>query len=167
MTPVDRDTGPDDEPIDRHSVNLGLRLDTYLGAVAHELRVQGVLTGSPQRTEPANRLMGSIVIDCTTLRVAAWTPDVGRPAAGQSLGGAVHPDRPAPVVAIWDEREGWCVGLHHDPANASRRYLHPELLPAAGLVAEFVVGLALGRVLGAAQPLRLSAAGRPQLRLIR
>lgn len=25
-----------------------------------------------------------------------------------------------PVVAIWDERDGWCVGLHHDMCGRNR-----------------------------------------------
>jgi hypothetical protein len=52
----------------------------------------------------------------------------------------------------WDEDSGWSVGLHHDPAHSSRRYLHPDRLPAARAVADFVVGLALGQPLGATHP---------------
>lgn len=122
-----------------------------------------MLTGSPQRSDPAHRLIGSIVLDCTTLRVDAWRPD--QTAGTQSLGGAIHPERPTPVVATWDEDAGWCVGLHHDSIRSSRRYLHPNLLPAARAVADFVVGLALGQPLGAAHPIALP--GRPRLRLVR
>jgi hypothetical protein len=99
------------------------------------------------------------VLDCTTLRLAAWTPQ-DQTAGTPSLGGAIHPERPTPVVATWDEDAGWCVGLHHDPTHSSRRYLHPDPLPAAHTVA----GLALGQPLGAAHP--IPAPGRPRLRLL-
>jgi hypothetical protein len=66
----------------------------------------------------------------------------------------------------WDEDSGWSVGLHHDPAHSSRRYLHPDRLPAARAVADFVVGLALGQPLGATHPLASRAPGRPRLRLV-
>jgi hypothetical protein len=88
--------------------------------VARELQAGGVLTGSPQRTDLSHHVIGSIVLDCTALRLAAWTPDQQKPLNRQSLGGALHPERPAPVLATWDEDAGWCVGLHHDPTNASR-----------------------------------------------
>ncbi|WP_363093131.1 DUF6292 family protein [Pseudonocardia sp. 73-21] len=96
--------------------------------------------------------------------MAAWTPADQTAAGTASLGGALHPQRPAPVVATWDEDTGWCVGLHHDPTQSSRRYLHPDLLPAARAVAEFVVGLALGQPLGAAHP--IAPTGRPRLHLV-
>jgi Family of unknown function (DUF6292) len=89
------------------------------------------------------------VLDCTALRLAASTPE----------------DRPPPVVATWDESEGWCVGLHHDPSHASRRYLHPDVLPVPRVVADFVVGLALGQPLGAADSIA-GGGGRPRLRLV-
>lgn len=146
--------------IDGHSTALGRHLDTYLAAVAHELRDHGVLTGSPQRTDPAHRLIGSIVLDCTALRLAAWTPTDQLPADQQSLADALHPERPAPVVVTWDEHTGWCVGLHDDPTHSSRRYLHPELLARPSAVAEFVVGLALGQQLGSVRPITGTAAGR-------
>lgn len=149
----------------RHPSALGRHLDTYLAAVARELQARGVLTGTPQRTDPAGRLLGSIVLDCTALRVAAWAAD---PAAGEgSLGAAVHPERPAPVVLTWDEELGWYAGLHHDPSTASRRYLHASHLPAPDEVAEFVIGLALGLASGAAHPPRTGTAGPSRLRLLR
>lgn len=156
-----------DTSIDRHPTALGRRLDTYLGAVTRELRDRGVLTGTPQRTGPEHRLIGSIVLDCTSLRIAARTP-TGGPAGRRYPGASVHPERPAPVIAIWDEHDGWCVGLHHDPSTASRRYLHPDLLPAAQTVAGFVVGLAVGRVAGAGRPITARAGpGRARLHVAR
>jgi Family of unknown function (DUF6292) len=158
--PADPSGAPTDlfhEAIDRHPTDLGRHLDTYLAAVARELQVNGVLIGAPQRSDPAHRLTGSIVLDTTALRLAAWTSQ-DRTDGTESLGGALHPERPAPVVATWDEDTGWCVGLHHDPTHSSRRYLHPDLLPAARAVAEFVVGLALGQPLGAAHPIASVAA---------
>jgi hypothetical protein len=135
--------------IDRHPTALGRHLDNYLAAVARELQANGVLTGAPQRSDPTHRLIGSIVLDCTAMRLAAGTPQAHTPAT-RSLGRAIHPERPAPVVATWDEDTGWCVELHHDRAHSSRRYLHCDHLPAARAVADFVVGLALGHALGAA-----------------
>jgi hypothetical protein len=160
-------TGPLQEAVGRHSSALGRHLDSYLAAVARELQAGGVLTGSPQRTNLSHRLVGSIVLDCTALRLAAWTPDQQKPPDRRPLGGALHPERPAPVLASWDEETGWCVGLHRDPTHSSRRYLHPDLLPAAQTVVDFVVGLALGQPLGADRPLTAPAPGRPQLRLVR
>ena len=113
----------------------------------------GATTRGPQRTDPAQRLVGSIVLDCTTLRIAAWRPSQQGPGVRQSVADAIHPERPTPVVATWDEHDGWCVGLHHDPDRSSRRYLHPDLLPSADAVADFVVDLALGRPVGAHHPL--------------
>lgn len=181
-------TGPDDGPVDpvviasvigrdappalrdsinRHPTAVGERLDTYLAAVARELEDHGVLTGAPQRTHPGRRLIGSIVVDCTTLRIAAWTPTDQQPAAQQSLGAAVHPVRLTPVIATWDEHDGWCVGLHHGPNHASSRYLHPDLLPAARTVAEFVVDLALGNTSGADHPITPAPGpGRPRLHVV-
>ena len=159
-TPTDRRR----EAIDHHPTALGRRLDSYLEAVARELQDRGVLTGSPQRTDPADRLIGSIVLDCTALRVAAAAPTDPRRADRPSLAAALHPERPAPAVVTWDEHTGWCVGLHNnDPAQASRRHLSTEVLPPPGAVADFVVGLALGQPLGTAHPFE----GRPQLRLLR
>lgn len=119
-----------------------------------------MLTGDPQRTDPAHRLTGSIVLDCTTLRIAAWRPSQQGPVARQSVADAIHPLRPTPVVATWDVHDGWCVGLHHDPARSSGRYPHPDLLPSADAVAGFVVGLALGRPVGAHHPIA-PASDRP------
>jgi len=140
--------------------------DRYLAAVARALRAHGVITGSPLRTDPAQRLLGSIVLDCTAVRVAARRPVPDLPAGEQSLGGAIHPGGPAPVIVTWDEDSGWCVGLHHDPTHSSRRYLHPDLLPVPSTVADFVVGLALGRSLGAAYPVDVPTPGRPPLHLV-
>ena len=150
---------------DRHPSALGRHLDGYLAAVASLLNTQGVITGSPQRSDPTQHLIGSIVLDCTALRIAAWTPRDPTGTTG-SLGAAVHPERPAPVVVTWDEHTGWCVGMHHDPSHASRRYLHPELLPAPTAVADFVVGLALGRPLGATHPIAVPPPGRPSLHIV-
>jgi hypothetical protein len=151
--------------IDRHPTALGRHLDNYLAAVARELQANGVLTGAPQRSDPTHRLIGSIVLDCTAMRLAAVTAQAQTPAT-RSLGRAIHAERPAPVVATWDEDTGWCVELHHDPAHSSRRYLHADHLPAARAVADFVVGLALGHALGAAQPLAPAGLARPRLRLL-
>lgn len=153
------------ELMDRHPSALGRHLDTYLAAVARELRARGVLTGTPQRTDPAQHLLGSIVLDCTAVRVAAFAEDPA--AGGRSLGGALHPERPAPVVLTWDEELGWCAGLHHDPTSASKRYLRSARLPTPDVVAEFVVGLALGRASGAVHPPRIRPATDPRLRLLR
>ena len=147
--------GPDPltAAIGRHPTALGQRLDAYLDAVARELRAVGVITGSPQRTDPSGRLIGSIVIDCTALR-------------------DVTAKGPAPVVITWDEVTGWCAGLHDDSASSSRRYLHVSLLPLAVVVAAFVVELALGRPVGAAGPIGGAgpaedrAPARPRLRVV-
>ena len=152
-------------PSDHHRTALGRHLDTYLAGVARELQANGVLTGAPQRSNPAHRLIGSIVLDCTALRLAAWTPE--DPISGaRSLGHAIQPEHPAPVLASWDEDKGWCVGLHHDPAHSSRRYLHPDPLPAPQAVADFVVGLALGQALGVPDPITPAGPVRPRLRLL-
>jgi len=98
------------EVMDRHPTALGRHLDSYLGAVARELETRGVLTGRPQRTDPAQRLLGSIVLDCTALRIAAWPPRADQPAHQQSVGAALHPERPAPTILSWDEVTGWCAG---------------------------------------------------------
>jgi hypothetical protein len=71
------------------------------------------------------------------------------------------------VTATWDEQEGWCVELSEGLARSSRSYLHPDLLPTARTVAEFVVGLALGRCRGATDPIGRAAPARPRLRLVR
>jgi hypothetical protein len=165
--PLDPSGAPTDlfQAIDRHPCALVRHLDTYLAAVARELQVNGVLTAAPQHSDPAQLLSGSIVLDCTALRLPAWTPP-DQPAGTGSLGGPIHPERPGPVVVTWDEDSGWSVGLHHDPAHSSRRYLHPDRLPAARAVADFVVGLALGQPLGATHPLTSPAPGRPRLRLV-
>jgi hypothetical protein len=166
--PADPSGAPTDlfhEAIDRHPTALGRHLDHYLAAVARELQANGVLTGAPQRSDAAHRLIGSIVLDATAVRLAAWKPEDHSPAT-RSLGHAIRPERPAPVLATWDEDMGWCVGLHHDPTHSSRRYLHPDLLPAPRAVANFVVGLALGQALGAAQPIALAGPDRPRLRLL-
>jgi hypothetical protein len=166
--PADPSGAPTDlfhEASDRHPTALGRHLDTYLAAVARELQANGVLTGAPQRSNPAHRLIGSIVLDCTALRLAAWTPE-DQISGAQSLGHALQPERPAPVLASWDEDTGWCVGLHHAPTHSSRLYLHPDLLPSPRTVADFVVGLALGQILGAAHPITPAGLGRPRLRLL-
>ena len=74
--PLDPSGAPTDlfQAIDRHPCALVRHLDTYLAAVARELQVNGVLTAAPQRSDPAHLLIGSIVLDCTALRLAAWTP---------------------------------------------------------------------------------------------
>lgn len=154
--------GPDPTALARH-------LDRYLEAVARELQIRGVLTGTPQRTDPAQRLLGSIVIDCTATRVAAWTPSGDQPTELQSPGAAaIAFEYPAPVVVTWDEYTGWCAGLHNGPTHSSRRYLHSDLLPAADTVAEFIVGLAQGHPLGSVQPITITPATDPtRLRLVR
>lgn len=146
---------------------VGQRLDIYLAAVARALTERGVITGTPQRTDPAKRLIGSIVLDCTALRVAALTPDEDQPLRPGSTDRGVHPRRPGPVNTTWDEQWGWSVGLHHDPTRSSRRYLHPDLLPTPAEVADFVVGLALGYPLGSARPITAPAAATTRLHLIR
>ncbi|MDT7552630.1 MAG: hypothetical protein QOI16_1166 [Pseudonocardiales bacterium] len=153
------------EASEHHPTALGRHLDTYLAAVAGELQANGVLTGAPQRSNPAHRLIGSIVLDCTALRRAAWTPE-DQISGTRSLGHALQPERPAPVLASWDEDKGWCVGLHHDPTHSSRLYLHPDLLPAPQAVADFVVGLALGQALGTPDPITPAGLARPRLRLL-
>lgn len=147
------------EAADRHPSALGRRLDGYLAAVARELRDQGVRTGEPQRIDPAG-LNGTIALDCTALRVAATE-------AGCSPNSTDRPGRrtvsreqaPDPVDVVWDEQTGWCVGLRADGTGVSRRYLQLELLPPPAVVADFVVGLAIGRPVGTTRP----ADGRPPL----
>jgi hypothetical protein len=54
--PVDPSGAPTDllqGALDRHPTALGRHLDTYLAAVARELQSNGVLTGAPQRSDPA------------------------------------------------------------------------------------------------------------------
>jgi hypothetical protein len=166
--PADPSGAPTDlfhDAIDRHPTALGRHLDRYLAAVAAELQANGVLTGAPQRSDPAHRLIGSIVLDCTALRLAAWTPEQ-QTAATPSLGHAIKPERPAPVLATWDEDTGWCVGLHHDPTHSSRRYLHPDLLPTPQAVAAFVTSLALDQTRGADHLITPDRPGPPRLRLL-
>lgn len=155
------------DAVGNHPTALRRQLDRYLDAVRRELSIRGVLTGSPQRTELEQRLGGTIVLDCTAVRVAAWTPRGDRPAHQQSLGAALDPDRPAPVILTWDEVSGWCVGLDTQPAASGRRYLHSELLPTPSIVADFVVGLALGRPLGSIDPVTAVAVGVPRLHVVR
>lgn len=135
------------DAIGRHPTSLGTHLDSYLAAVVRELQLRGVVTGATQRTDPAKRLIGSVVVDCAALRSSA-----------------VASEHAAPVIVTWDEITGWCAGLHHDSTHSSRRYLHPDLLPPSAAVADFVVGLAVGRRVGTAHP--LDAPGRPSLRLV-
>lgn len=128
-------------PMDRHLTALGQRLDTYLAAIVRTLAERGVLTGSPHCTDPARRLIGSIVLDCTALRVAARTPADHRRVGARSLG-AVHPDRPVPVNLTWDEQMGWSAGRHHDSIRSSRSY-------------------------GSVRPITAVPTGRPSLRVLR
>ena len=123
-----------------------------------------MITCAAQRTDPAGtqRLAGSIVLDCTALRIAA-----SEPADQQSAGAAIRPDRPPPVIVTWDEEVGWSAGLHPGPTRAFHCYLHAELLPSAAAVADFVVGLALGQTLGVAHSPTGPAPDSPPLRLIR
>ena len=120
------------------------------------LRIQGVLTGAPQSTGAALHLVGTIGLDCTAVRTAATHPT-----------GGPGPELPSPVIAEWHEGEGWCVGFDDDPARSTRRFLHAGLLPHAQVVADFVVGLALGRILGADLPVGAPGSDRPHLRLVR
>ena len=85
--PLDPSGAPTDlfQAIDRHPCALVRHLDTYLAAVARELQVSGVLTAAPQHSDPAHLLSSSIVLDCTALRLAAWTPP-DQPAGTWSLG---------------------------------------------------------------------------------
>jgi uncharacterized protein DUF6292 len=156
------------DAIARHPTALGRHLDAYLDVVARELRGRGVITGSPQRTEPSQRLIGSIVVDCTAVRAAASADDQSSNGRRTSV---VQPlsrhEQPAPVIVMWDEVTGWSAGLHHDPTSSSRRYLHSDLLPEGAAVAEFVVSLAEGRSVGAPQPACAPVTGRPALRLVR
>jgi hypothetical protein len=140
------------EAIDRRSSAVGRHLDVYLAAVVRELHMRGVIAAPPQRTDPAQRLLGSIVLDCSAVGVNA---------------GNTRDDQPVPVVVTWDEYAGWCVGLHHDSTHSTRRYLHPDLLPAPAIVAEFVLALAQGCDVGAAYPFNTSAPRESRLRLIR
>jgi hypothetical protein len=155
------------DSIARHPTALGRHLDVYLAAVVRELQARGVITGSPQRTDPSQRLIGSIVVDCTALRAGSRLGnqllDDPEALGAQPRG---HAELPAPVIVTWDEITGWCAGLHHDQTRSSRRYLHPDLLPAGAVVAEFVVSLAEGRSVGAVQPLSATETGRPTLRLV-
>ena len=158
---------PGDRSVDRHLTGIGRRLDTYLESVVEVLRGQGVLAATPQRTGAALRLVGTIALDCTAVRTAAQHPPGGSNPERPSLGSAVRPGCPSPVIAEWREGEGWCVGFDDDPVRPTRRFLHPDLLPHAQTVGDFVVGLALGRILGAAHPIGTAASDRPHLRLVR
>lgn len=147
---------PAERSVDRHPSGIGRRLDTYLGSVVEALRERGVVTGPPQSTGAMLRLVGTIALDCTAVRAAAGHP-IGGPG----------PECPSPVIAEWHEGEGWCVGFDDDPARPTRRYLRTGLLPYAQAVADFVVGLALGRILGADLPIGTPGSDRPHLRLVR
>ncbi|GAA3231614.1 hypothetical protein GCM10017691_25620 [Pseudonocardia petroleophila] len=140
----------------RHPSAVGGRLDTYLDGVVAALHDRGVRTGAPERTDAADRLVGSVVLDCSAVRTAG--PRV------PPVGGAVGPGQPTPVAAVWDEQEGWSVRLDD---GSGPRHLRPDLLPDAGVVADFVVGLALGRCRGADHPVGPPVPGRPHLRLVR
>lgn len=153
--------------IDRHPTAIGRRLDIHLAAVAEALRDRGIRTGSPRRTDAGHRLIGSIVLDCTAVLSAARNPSAHPDPGRRSLDGVVPPGPPAPVIATWDEQEGWCVGLHEDPTRSSQRYLHADLFPPPQHVAGFVVELALGTSLGSPLPLSRTAPGLPRLRLVR
>lgn len=142
--------------VDRHPSGIGRRLDTYLGSVVEALREQGVVTGAPQSTDVALLLVGTIGLDCAAVRTAA-----GHPTGGPG------PERPSPVIAEWQEGEGWCVGFDDDPVRPTRRFLGTGLLPHARAVADFVVGLALGRILGTDLPVGTTGSERPHLRLVR
>lgn len=124
-----------------------------------------MITGVLHRTDQADRLIGSIELDCTPLRatVASTNPFT---ADDQSLRDSTDPGLPQPVDAVWDELEGWSVGLRHSSGLLSRRYLHPDVLPDAAAVGEFVVGLARGATLGAAHPIASAQSGHPHLRLM-
>jgi hypothetical protein len=52
--PADPSGAPTDlfQAIDRHPGALGRHLDIYLAAVARHLQANGVLTGTPQRSDP-------------------------------------------------------------------------------------------------------------------
>lgn len=175
VTPIDARAGgqpvPDvilaEESADRHPTAIGRRLDVYLDTVVEALRDHGVLTGAPQRTDVAQRLVGTVTLDCAAVRIAAWRPTGPSHPERQSLGGAVHPGRPMPVNAVWDEREGWCVEFDDDPVDPTRRFLHPDLLPGPQTVADFVVALALGRFDGSSHPIGSPPPGRPHLRVVR
>jgi hypothetical protein len=138
---------------DRHPSRLGHRLDNYLAAVIRELNDRGVITGALQRTDPADRLIGSIDLDCTPLDDPSREDDI-------------DPARPVPVDAVWDEQEGWSVGLRHSSGRRSRRYLHPDLLPEAAAVGAFVVGVARGATLGVAHSIAATEGGHPHLHLL-
>jgi hypothetical protein len=57
--------------------------------------------------------------------------------------------------------------MYHDTDGSSRRYLHPDRLPLPEAVADFVSGLALGSLVGAARPIDdTTSAGPSRLRLL-
>jgi hypothetical protein len=138
---------------DRHPTALGRQLDTYLAEVAKELQARGVITGPPQRSDPAQRLTGSIELDCLALCHTASSP-------------TLRPDRPAPVAVVWDEETGWCAEFD-GPARSARQFLGSDLLPTPTEVADFIVSLAQGRALDAAPPLAVVPVSPPLLRLVR
>lgn len=145
---------------------LGRHLDTYLAAVARELKVRGVITGSPQRTDPAQQLLGSIVLDCTALRVAAWKPRrrTSRP--------AVPRRRRPPRTARAGHRDlGRGHGLVRRAAPRPRPFLAalpaPRPAPHPRRGRRLRRGPSPGPTPRLRPPITTTAHGRPRLRRIR
>ncbi len=138
------------ESIDRHPTALSRHVERYVARVAHVLSTRAVITDITQRSDPARPLRGCIAVDTAALHAPAE-----------------HPGDPVPVMMTWDEATGWCVELRHHTGRSSWSYLHPDLLPTAVVVAEFVVGLALGHRTGSIRPIGVPVPGAPALRLVR
>lgn len=113
-------------------------LTAYLGAVAGCLGQRGMVTHAVELT-PTRQSRGCSI-----------TFDPPRQPAGFS----------APVwvayQANWDEHRGWCCRLRHVVNDQSRvrRYLGEPLVPAPGVVADFIAGLCHVQTLGALGPAR-------------
>lgn len=113
-------------------------LAAYLSAVAGCLGQRGMVIHAAELTPTRHR------------RGCRITFDPPRQPAGFSM--------PAWVAyqASWDEHRGWCCRLRHVANDQSRigRYLGEPLVPAPGVVADFIAGLSRAQTLRALGPAR-------------
>lgn len=119
-------------------------LTAYLGAVIGCLSQRGMVIHTVELT-PSSQSLGCSI-----------TFDPPRQPVGFSA--------PAWVAyrANWDEYLGWCCQLHHIAKDHSRvrRYLGEPLVPAPGVVADFIAGLSRAQTLGTLGPARPAASFR-------
>ena len=116
-------------------------LAAYLGAVTGALRQHGMVIHAVELTPRSQPLGCGIIFD--------------------PPGHAVGFSAPAWVAyqASWDEHRGWCCHLHHIAMDDSkvRRYLGEPLVPAPGVVADFIAGLSRVQTLGTVELARSAA----------